>query len=142
MKATSSRHHWPARYGPWIVAALFTASGFIHLGRPAVFMPLVPRVLPRPTELVYASGVVELICAVGLWRRDRWAGIAGAGLLVIIWPANLQAAISAQHGDDPTTKVLTCIRLPLQIPLIWFALQSGRNRTDELPPDSVVSTTD
>lgn len=114
------------RYGPWIVAALFTVSGFVHLARPGVFIPLVPHVLPRPTELVYASGVIELVCAVGLWRRDRWAGIAGAMLLVVIWPANLQAALTAQAGDDPTTTVLTWIRLPLQIPLIWFALQSGR----------------
>ena len=114
----------------------------MHLARPAIFMPLVPQALPRPTELVYASGVVELICAVGLWRRDRWAGIAGAVLLVSIWPGNLQAAITAQHGKDPTTTVLTWIRLPLQIPLIWLALQSGRNRGDELPPDPIGSTTD
>jgi uncharacterized membrane protein len=116
-------------------------SGFLHLARPVIFTPLVPHVLPWPTELVYASGVVELICAVGLWRRDRWAGIAGAVLLVIIWPANLQAAITAQHGHDPTTKVLTWMRLPLQILLIWFALQSGRNRRDEHPPDPIFSTT-
>ena len=45
---------------------------------PTIFTPLVPHVLPWPTALVYASGVVELICAVGLWRRDRWAGIAAA----------------------------------------------------------------
>ena len=84
---------------------------------------------------------MELICAVGLWRRDRWAGIAAAALLVIIWPANLQAAITAQGSEDPTAKLLTWTRLPLQIPLVWFALQSGRNRSDDLPPDPVVSTT-
>ena len=141
MKTTGGGHHRRACYGPWIVAALFTVSGFMHLARPAIFTPLVPHVLPWPTELVYASGVVELICAVGLWRRDRWAGIAAAVLLVIIWPANLQAAITAQHSDDQATKVLTWIRLPLQIPLVWFALQSGRNRSDDRPPDPRVSTT-
>ena len=140
MKTTGGGHRRRACYGPWIVAALFTVSGFIHLARPAIFTPLVPRVLPWPTELVYASGVVELLCAVGLWRRDRWAGIATAVLLVIIWPANLQAAITAQHSDDQATKVLTWIRLPLQIPLVWFALQSGRNRRNKLPPDPRVST--
>jgi uncharacterized membrane protein len=140
VKTTGSGHHRRACYGPWIVAALFTVSGSIHLARPAIFTPLVPRVLPGPTELVYASGVVELICAVGLWRRDRWAGIAAAVLLVTIWPANLQAAITAQHSDNQATKVLTWIRLPLQIPLVWLALQSGRNRSDELPPDPTVST--
>jgi uncharacterized membrane protein len=37
--------------------------------------------------------------------------------------------------------VLTWMRLPLQILLIWFALQSGRNRRDEHPPDPIFSTT-
>jgi uncharacterized membrane protein len=136
---TTSGGHWRSaryrQYLPWIVAAAFTVSGVIHLAHPATFTPIVPRFLPLRTELVYASGVVELICAVGLWRRNRWAGIAAAVLLVIIWPANLQDAITAQHGHDLTTKVVDWGRLPLQIPLIWFALQSGRDRTEEDPPD-------
>jgi uncharacterized membrane protein len=129
---TSGGHRRCARYCPWIVAAAFTLSGVAHLTHPATFTPIVPYFLPWPTELVYASGVAELICAVGLWRRDRWAGIAATALLVIIWPANLQHAIDAQHGDDLVTTVVAWIRLPLQIPLIWFALQSGRGRGGEV----------
>jgi uncharacterized membrane protein len=113
-------------YLPWIDASAFTISGVIHLAHPATFTSIVPHFLPFPTEIVYLSGVAELICAVGLWRRDRWAGIAAAVLLLAIWPANLQDAITAQQGHDMTTKVLTWARFPLQIPLIWFALQSGR----------------
>jgi len=117
-------------YLPWIVAAAFTVSGPIHLARPATFTPIVPHFLPAKTELVYVSGVIELICAVGLWRRRQWAGIVAAGLLIILWPANLQGAITAQRGDDLTSQVLNWVRLPLQIPLIWFALQL--NKTDRL----------
>jgi uncharacterized membrane protein len=120
---------------PWIVAAAFTVSGVVHLVHPATFTPIVPHFLPLPTELVYASGAAELVCAVGLWRRDRWAGIAAAVLLVIIWPANLQDAITAQQGHDSMTKVIEWIRFPLQIPLIWFAIQSGRSRTEKAPVD-------
>jgi uncharacterized membrane protein len=122
----SGTHETLVRYAPWVVAAAFTVSGFVHLVHPGTFTPLVPPVLPRPTDLVYASGVAELACAVGLWRRDRWAGVASAVLLVLIWPGNLQAAITAQQGDDLITKLVTWIRLPLQIPLVWLALQSGR----------------
>jgi uncharacterized membrane protein len=120
-------------YLPWIVATPFTVSGLIHLAHPATFTPIVPHFLPWPTELVYASGLAELICAVGLWRRRRWAGMAAAVLLVIIWPANLQDSITAQQGHDLTTQVLLWVRFPLQIPLIWLALQSGRDRTEEVP---------
>jgi len=117
------------------VAAAFTLSGVIHLAHPATFTPIVPHFLPRPTELVYASGVAELVCAVGLWRRDRWAGIAAAALLVVIWPANLQSAMTAQQGHDLTAQVVNWIRLPLQIPLVWFALQSGRSRSEDVSGD-------
>ena len=115
-------------YSPWIVAAAFTVSGPIHLARPSTFTSIVPHFLPLRTELVYLSGVAELVCAVGLWRRDRWAGRAAAVLLVIIWSANLQGAVTAQRGHDLTSQVIAWARFPLQIPLIWFALQSGRTR--------------
>jgi len=128
----------PARnrtYLPWIVAAPFTISGLIHLVHPATFTSIVPHFLPWPTGLVYASGLGELVCAIGLWRRERWAGIAAAVLLVVIWPANLQDSITAQHGHDLTTQVLLWVRFPVQIPLVWCALQSGRDRVTRLPLD-------
>jgi len=113
-------------YSPWVVAAAFTVSGPIHLAHPMTFTPIVPRFLPLRTEIVYASGVAELVCAIGLWHRDRWAGIAAAVLLLIIWPANLQSAITAQHDHDLASQVIAWVRFPVQIPLIWIALQSGR----------------
>ncbi len=116
-------------YLPWIDAAAFSVSGLIHLAHPSTFTPIVPRFLPYRTALVYATGIAELVCAVGLWRRDRWAGIASAVLLVAVWPANLQDAITTQNGSNLALKIAIWFRLPLQIPLIWFALQSGKQRT-------------
>jgi uncharacterized membrane protein len=114
-------------YGAWIVAAAFSVSGVIHLFDPKEFTSIVPRFLPFSTGLVYVSGVAELICAYGLWRRQRWAGIAATVLLLAIWPANLQAAVTAQNSDELSNQVISWIRFPLQIPLIWLALQSGRS---------------
>lgn len=108
---------------PWIVAAAFSISGVVHLAHPKTFTAIVPHFLPWATGLVYASGAAELICAFGLWRRQRWAGIAAVALLVVVWPANLQDALSARHV---VPQVLLGIRFPLQIPLMWCAWQSGR----------------
>ncbi len=113
-------------YLPFIVATAFSVSGVIHLVHPSTFTGIVPHALPAPRTLVYLSGGAELVCAYGLWRRQRWAGLAAAALLLIAWPANLQEAITAQQGHDVLTQVLTWVRFPVQIPLIWFALQSGR----------------
>ena len=113
-------------YLPFLVAVPFTVSGVVHIVRPSVFTSIVPRFLPYPTSLVVASGIGELVCAGGLWRRARWAGYASAALLVAIWPANIQDAVTAQHGNSPDMRALLWIRVPLQLPLIWFALQARR----------------
>jgi uncharacterized membrane protein len=124
---TGNTERWRRR-APFVVAAAFSVSGVVHLLHPETFTRIVPTFLPAKTGLVYASGVAELVFAVGLWRRDRWAALAATGLLLVIWPANLQMAIDAQRGDGLATKVADWIRLPLQIPLIWCALQSGPRR--------------
>lgn len=120
----TSAGRWRRR-APWVVAIAFSISCAYHLFHPVSFTPIVPRFLPGKTAIVYVSGVAELICAIGLWRRDRWAGIAAAVLLVVIWPANLQMALTAQSRDVLAHQIEDWIRLPLQIPLIWCALQSG-----------------
>ncbi|HEY1826428.1 MAG TPA: hypothetical protein VGF87_00325 [Acidimicrobiales bacterium] len=120
-------------YGAWLVAAAFTVSGVVHLADPKEFTPIVPHFLPWATGLVYVSGVAELACAFGLWRRQRWAGLAATTLLLAIWPANLQAAFTAQHSGDLASMVLNWVRFPLQLPLMWLALQSGRP-TEAEPP--------
>jgi uncharacterized membrane protein len=116
------------RAAPWVVALAFTISGFIHLTHPGTFTAIVPHVLPFAKELVYLSGVAELVCAAGLWRRTRWAGLAATVLLIVIWPANLQDAITSSQGHDAVTAIVTWVRLPLQVPLIWCAWQCGRWR--------------
>lgn len=112
------------RWAPWVVIAAFAASGTVHLVHPRTFTRMVPTFLPAKTALVYLSGVAELGCAAALIRRHRWAGVAAAVLLLVIWPANLQAAIDAQGGSDTARKIELWVRLPLQLPLIWCALQS------------------
>jgi uncharacterized membrane protein len=120
-------------YGPWVVAAAFSVSGVVHLVHPSTFTGIVPHLLPFSKGLVYASGLAELICAFGLWRRQRWAGYAAAALLLAVWPANLQDAITTQEGHDLIVQTVTWLRLPLQVPLIWLALQSGRMKAEGAP---------
>jgi uncharacterized membrane protein len=102
------------RIAPRAVGASFAVSGVLHLVRPQVFTPIVPRVLPAARALVYASGVAELVCAAGLLTRRRWAADASTALLLAVWPANLQMALDQRSA-------VTWVRLPLQLPLIWAA---------------------
>lgn len=116
------------RAAPVALAGLFAASGIAHLVRPDVFLPLIPRGLPAPDTLVMLSGLAELVCAAGLVTRRPWAGPVSAVLLLAILPGNIQFALdrSADPGADPALVALAWIRVPLQIPLIWAALQVNR----------------
>lgn len=116
------------------LAALFLTSGTTHLVRPQVFEPIVPRLLPRRRQLVYASGVAELVCAAGLLvpRTRALAGWASAGLLLAVLPGNVQMTVTAakRAQRDPTSVqkrvvlAATLARLPLQWPLVRVALSA------------------
>ncbi len=113
------------RWGPKVVAGAFATSGVVHMVQPGVFTPMIPSWLPAPTGLVYASGIAELVCAVGLVRGDRWAGPASAAVLVAVLPGNVQMAIDVWSDEAAPAgmKAATLVRLPLQLPMIWAVLQ-------------------
>ena len=117
------------------LAGLFVASGTLHLLRPQVFLPIVPRELPARDELVCASGVAELVCAAGLALpvTRAAAGWSSAALLVGVFPANVQMTVTAvkrwrRRPDDRRRLALvagTVARLPLQWNLVRVALSAA-----------------
>lgn len=113
---------------PPALAALFIASGTLHLLRPRFFASAVPASLPAPGAIIAWSGVAELLCAGALLSRHRWAGLGSAALLVAIFPGNVTVAMAATRDPDASRglRVAAWARLPLQIPLIWAALQARR----------------
>jgi uncharacterized membrane protein len=110
------------------LAVLFGVLGALHFVKPEPFERIVPHQLPRKKELVYASGVAELACAAGLLhpRTRRTAGLLSAGLLVAVFPANVQMALDLNRKGSPRAKVIGFARLPLQLPLIRAALKASR----------------
>jgi uncharacterized membrane protein len=113
------------------LVALFVVSGTVHMVKPQVFEPIVPRQLPSPRGLVYASGVAELACAVGLLhpRTRQAAGWASVAVLLAVFPGNVQMAVTESKRASRGTgsrgrQVGTLARLPLQIPMIRTALKA------------------
>jgi uncharacterized membrane protein len=119
------------RRAPDLLALAFALSGTVHLVRPQAFAPIMPRAIPAQhhRRLIYLSGLLELACAVGLFRRARWASPASVALLGAVFPANVQMALDAGSGRNPgaTDRPLVAwARLPLQIPMVWAARQARR----------------
>ena len=115
------------------LAAVFFGSGVVHLVRPQAFASIMPRAIPEEhhTNLIYASGVAELVCAAGLVRRTRWAAGASLATLAAVFPANVQMALDAGTGRNAgpsDSRAVAWGRLPLQLVMAWAALQARPER--------------
>jgi uncharacterized membrane protein len=111
--------------GTKAVVGAFTLSGVIHIVRPQVFEPLIPKALGRPRPWVVGSGVVELACAAGLASGQKWAPAATTATLAVIWVGNVKMAVDVQGSRRPAwQKALAWGRLPLQIPMMRAAWRS------------------
>jgi uncharacterized membrane protein len=113
----------------WIIIATFLVSGTLHLVNPDAFMWLMPPWLPVPTFLIYLSGVLELISGVGLVLQKKWAALLAVLVLIGVWPANIWFAFNVISTGDAALIAAAWIRLPLQLPLIYFAWKYFRTPT-------------
>jgi uncharacterized membrane protein len=111
--------------------------GTLHFVIPKTMAEICPSWVPAKRAAVYASGVVEVTCAVGLVRRAPWAGPLAVATLLAIWPANIQMALDAgtgRHKGLADNKLLMWARVPMQLPMIWAALRAGRASGSEPGP--------
>lgn len=120
------------------LSVLLAAAGALHFVRPGPYASIMPSALGDPLPWVYASGVAEIACAVGLTRTRtrRGAALATALLFVAVFPANVQMAVSALRSDTASslTQAITLARLPLQVPLVLWALSVRRRATARVAP--------
>lgn len=112
------------------LAVLLAVAGVGHFVRPEPFERIVPRPLPYKRGLVYASGAVEVASAALLVRSDtrRAGGLLAAGLLIGVFPANVQMTLSAVRSSRTPMWFTagTLLRLPLQAPMIRTAVRAAR----------------
>ena len=105
----------------------------MHFTSPQFYDGLIPPFLPYPRAWIFVSGVAELACAaaVAMPRTRRVGGLATAALLVAVLPGNLWMVV--EPGSVPRWAAVA--RLPLQIPLVLWALQVARDAVAEEQPD-------
>ncbi|MEP7145590.1 MAG: DoxX family membrane protein [bacterium] len=106
----------------YAMSMLYIAAGISHFINTAFYLTIIPFYLPFPRELIYLSGVCEIVFGLLLIpkitrRTAAWLIII---LLIAIFPANIQMTMDYFNKEDPLLW-LTIIRLPVQILLIWWA---------------------
>ncbi len=93
-------------------------------------MGIMPPWIPRPLDMVYLSGVAEMLGGIGLLIRSvrTAAGLGLIALLVAVFPANVQMLANAVHsGSSLVYDSLLFLRLPLQpLLIVWVWRASHR----------------
>ena len=109
----------------WVMAVFYVFAGAMHFINPDFYMPIMPPYLPWHLELVYLSGIAEIVLGVAVlipaWRRLAAWGIIL--LLIAIFPANLHVALNdvPLAGSSEGAGIWNWIRLPFQFVLIAWA---------------------
>jgi uncharacterized membrane protein len=113
----------------WFFTLAFVTTGVLHFMRADLFVSIMPSYLPAHRELVYLSGVFEILGAVGLMipTLRRWAAWGLMALLLAVFPANVHMAM---HPETFIAKGIPLwalyVRLPVQFLLIyalWWAVR-------------------
>ena len=105
-----------------LFGALFVAAGLNHFRSPAFYVGIMPPYLPWHLELVYISGVAEILLGVML-LVPRWTVTAAWGLialLIAVFPANIHMTMHPELYPSISLTALW-VRLPIQGVLIAWA---------------------
>ncbi|SRR6266851_3264706 len=92
--------HIPFAFGWWTslrlaLAGMFLLTASAHWGRRrSDLVRMVPPIFPRPDLLVTATGILEILGAIGLMLPSvaRYAALGLSLMLLAIFPANVHAA--------------------------------------------------
>ena len=110
----------------YALALMFVFTGIAHFNRMKHdLVRMVPAMFPRPMQLIYFTGVLEFMGAVGLLlpRFRALAGICLIALLIAMFPANVNAALKKTTlAGKPATPLW--LRAPMQalfIGLLWWS---------------------
>jgi len=108
------------------LSALLAGAGATHFAAPKFYDAMIPEPLPgSPRVWTYGSAMAEFATAAALAhpRTRRSGGLAAAMLFAAVLPGNVKMAVDARRSDSTAYRLGTVLRLPLQLPLIAWALK-------------------
>ena len=117
-----------------VLAVFYALAGYLHLADPAPFIAIMPSAIAFKAEIVWWTGIAEILGAIGLVQPfnpalRRAAGIGLALYAMCVWPANINHFIMDMARDDDGLGLAYHIpRMIAQPLIIWWALWAGEVR--------------
>lgn len=120
----------------YLMIAVYTIVGLVHLVFPERFLWIMPAWLPYPLLLIYLSGVAEIVLAILLIpertrKLSAWLIIA----MLVVYFVVIHGAQSVDFYKTGNKYLwLTLVRLAFQFVLIRWAWLYTRTRKSSLIP--------
>ena len=109
----------------YLMAYFYIKIGIDHFIDPSYYIKIMPPYIPLHLELVYISGVFEILLgSMLLFKKTRfYAGWGLILLLIAVYPANIYLAFNEkpQEALQISQFIASWIRLPLQFVFIAIA---------------------
>ena len=105
-----------------VMGIFYISIGFSHFTSPIWYVQIVPPYLPYKLELVYISGLFEILFG-GMLFFKKTRFLAGWGLillLIAVYPANIYLA-QTNGAAMNTTPLIAWGRLPVQFIFVGLA---------------------
>ena len=120
----------------YVLGVSFFSVGVAHFVTPDPFVSIMPPYLPWHLELVYLSGIFEILGGLGisLERTRRFSAWGLLALLVAVYPANIHMLVNDVYIDGfPKSRLGLWLRMPLQFVWMFLVYWSCNIRTKSSP---------
>lgn len=110
------------------MAVMLIVTGIAHFTNTQQMIDIMPDFIPAKREMIYLTGVCELLAVVGLlWDKTaRLASILLIIFFVLVLPANIAGSLkSVQFAGMEYGPLYLLFRIPLQIFFIWWVWYFG-----------------
>lgn len=107
----------------YLMVFMYLIAGIFHLAKPKVYLKIIPSYLPFPIQLIFWSGIAEIVLAIGLlFPVTKTISIYGVVLMLLIYlPVHIYM-IKADPKLIGAPRWFSILRFPLQFVLIWWVL--------------------
>ena len=110
------------------LSAMLVVTGIAHFTSPDLMIETMPEFLPLKKEIVYLTGVLELLAVVGLLinKLSKLTAIMLIIFFICILPANIVGSLKEVNlGGMQYGMMYLLFRIPLQILFILWAYYFG-----------------
>ena len=101
----------------------FLVTALAHFFNTQAMAEMIPPSIPYRVELIYLTGVFELLGAIGIWipRLVRITGLLLIIMLMAVLPANIYSALNrVEYGGHGAGPAYLLVRVPFQLFVIWW----------------------